>query len=183
MRLFAAYRARRAARAEYWALEARLGNAHRRLATTVDATGRARLLWTLSQVQLDQANVHDAAFGPDLFEPECEEEFALDAVGLYERDAAGSMAQSMRWSATLYRLLAGVEEAVVYTRLGRRERMSAVLGQASDEVLDRMATTPDLGARMTLLDDLYEAVVDKVGGQAAETIACLPYPKRTEAVR
>lgn len=161
MRLFAKTRARRAAVAKYWALDRKLEWLHSELGKTEAAVDRAHLLWNLSRVQLDQADVHDAAFGPDLL----------------KRDAAGTMAQSLHWSAMLYRLLAGVDDAAAYAHLGRRERLSAILGEESDGILDRMAATPDLGDRMALLDDLYEAVVGKVGGQAAELVACLPYPE------
>lgn len=168
MRLFAKTRARNLARATYWEFDTRLNGLHRQLGHTTDARERSVLLFRLARTQLGQAEVHDAAFGIDV---------------LNEDDAASTMAQSMRWSACLYRLLGDVEKAVGYPGHGRRERMSAILGETSDGVLDRMAETPDLADRRALLGALYEAVIGKVGGQAAETVACLPYPRRAETAR
>jgi hypothetical protein len=182
VRLVAKTRARRAARATYWALDRDAHRLHRQIADAADPAIRAILLAKIAAVELRMADLHDDVFGPDLFEPDNVEDEALDALGLYVRDPAGSLAQSMRLSAMMYRLLGDVEQAVAYPHMGRRQPSSALVGVAADVILDRMAVTPDLGDRMAFLDDLYESVVDKVGGQAAETIACLPYPK-TEKVR
>ena len=48
-----------------------------------------------------------------------------------------------------------------------RLRDGTALGHAAGDVLDRMAGTPDLPARMRLLEDLYDVVVPVVGGLTA----------------
>lgn len=160
MKLFRELRVRRAAGREYWALERRLGATHRALGRESNPAARWSLLYRMAGNQIDQARVHDAAFGRDVL----------------PGDAAGDMAQSMRWAATLYQLLADVEQAVAYPHLGRRVRMAAVLGEESDRILDDMAALPVLADRMALLGELWEAVHVRVGGQAAEVVWCLPWP-------
>lgn len=50
------------------------------------------------------------------------------------------------------------------------------VGAEAVAVIALMAATPALDDRMRLLERLYEAAHPVVGGQAAETIACLPAP-------
>jgi len=157
VRLFAAYRARRDARAEYWRLDGRLGRLHRQLGDAAEPEVRADLLTDLWQVQAAQARVHDAAWGVDKL----------------RKDAAGDMARSQHLSALLYGLLGDIESAVANPGRGRKW---GELGGPASVPLDRMAATPDLGERMALLPDLYDAVVDQVGVQSAEVVRCLPYP-------
>lgn len=154
------------ARREYVDIDRQLDAIYDELAETDRAATRAVLLAKCGKLTLAQADVYTAGWGDDPL------------------DDGMDMAQSLRWSAMLYRHLADVEQAVAYQDLGRRQYASAVLGVEADDLLSRMAATPDLDARMALLDGLYEAVLGKVGGQAAEmAIACLPYPKTTEVAR
>lgn len=153
------------ARREYVDIDRQLDTIYDELATTDRAGVRAVLLAKCGKLTLAQANVYTAGWGDDPL------------------DDGTDPAQSLRWSAKLYQHLADVEQAVAYPDGGRRQYASAVLGVEADDLLSQMAATPDLAARMALLDGLYEAVLGKVGGQAAETIAGLPYPKRAESVR
>lgn len=154
------------ARREYVDIDRQLDDIYDELAETERAATRAVLLGRCDKLTQAQADIYAAGWGDDPL------------------DGGMDMAESLLWSATLYRHLADVEQAVAYPDHGRRQYASAVLGVEADNLLSRMAATPDLAARMALLDYLYEAVLGKVGGQAAEmAIACLPYPKTTELAR
>ncbi len=153
---------RHAARKIYWSLDTELGRLHRVLGRQADPADRAATLNQLAVVQYEQARVHDAAWGVDRFPADC-------------RDVAGDMAQSMRYSARLYRLLGYVETAVAYG-LGGRPCPDRPVDVAAAGVMERMAAMSDLGARMALLEELGWAVLPVVGGQAAETVFCLPWP-------
>ncbi len=146
------------ATAAYWAADDAARTAHGHLAHETNPHRRGRLLRSLAEHQIDQARLHFGAFGPDPLE---------DEDG---RDLADSMAHS----AHLYQLLREVEFAVADGR--PRLRDGTALGHAAGDVLDRMAGMPDLPARMRLLEDLYDVVLPLVGGQAAETVACIPAP-------
>jgi len=172
MGLFTARRERQAADSEseaaereYWALDDQLRELHGRLAVEAGSEQRFRILLRMSDAEQAQARLHDQAFG---------------AERLPHNGVRMDAAQSMLWSACLYRLLADVEKAVTYPRLGRRDT-TIDLERCAGAVLDRMATTPDLAERMALLPELAEAVAPKVGNDAAETVYRVPWPGRVEA--
>jgi hypothetical protein len=143
------------AEAAYWAAEAAAGETHLQLAGTVDPRQRAKLLECLAELTAAMARRHAAAFGPD----------PVNGI---------DMADSLAYSADLYRLLRRVEHAV---SVGRgRYADGSDLDRAAASVLDEMTATPDLVDRMRLLKRLYEVVLPLVGGQAAETVACVPAP-------
>jgi hypothetical protein len=151
-------RAAAAARDTYLEIQRLIDKTTTALAVADDPRHRAPLLFKLAHFTLQQADVYNRAWGA-------------------ETDPDGTDAeQSLRWTACLYRLLADVEQAIAFPGHGRRVLMSAVLGQVSDEVLERMATTVLLGDRMALLRELRAAVRHVVGEQAASSILLLPYP-------
>jgi hypothetical protein len=144
---------------DYFALDDQLRDLYDVLVKTTDPAERARLLYKLFQVQQHQAKIHTAVFGPDPIEDE----------------GGRDLAESLGYSAILYGLLADVEKAVAYPRLGRRNTTTPLEPHAG-AILDQMAQTPDLGARMRLLKSLDEAVDQVIGPQAAETLWHLPAP-------
>lgn len=149
--------AQSAAERAYWAADDAAHEAHASLGRAVDPLQRARLLRALAGYELDMAHQFHAAFGVDLAPGE-----------------SGHMATSLGRSAHLLMLLHHVEYAVSIQR-GRYADGSR-LDHAAEMVLDEMAATPDLVDRMRLLERLYDVVLPLVGGQAAETVACLPTP-------
>lgn len=150
----------RVARLEYFAADDRAGGWADKLAHTDNADDRMRLLYKLAREEYGMARLHVKGWGDEWYD-----------------DEGMSAHQSMLWSACLLRLLADVEKAVAYPKLGRRETTTD-LERAAGDVLDRMAATPGLVERMALLPALYGVVVGKVGGQAAETVATVRYPGR-----
>lgn len=154
---------RRTARAAYWAADAEIRRPLDGLAVASEAAERARLLERCAQLEQQMADTYTAAYGPDPIEWE----------------DGRDLAESMRHSAQLYRLLAAVEEHVGWgVELPRAEVVyqAPTLGAIAWPVLERIAAEPVLAARTVLLEELYEAVEPVVGGQAAEAIACLPSP-------
>ena len=149
--------AQSAAEAAYWAADTAAREAHAELGRTVDPQRRARHLRTLADRELDMAQQFHAAFGPD----------AIPGEG---RD----MTISLGHSAHLLFLLHCIEYAISINR--GRYADGSDLDHAAEMVLDEMAATPDLMDRMRLLERLYDVVEPLVGGQAAETVACLPAP-------
>jgi len=147
------------AESTYWDADERLRSAHTALAGAADPGERARLLTELADAQDEQARVHHDAFGPD----------PLDDEG--GRD----LAESLAYSALLYRLLADVEAAVAEPVRGRRVADS-VLEPHAGTALEHMAATPDLRERTELLEDVALAVAEVAGAQAVETLWCLPSP-------
>jgi hypothetical protein len=142
----------------YWAARDAANIAQNRLEKESDPHRRALLLADLAEAEIGQARLHFATFGPDPLD---------DEDG---RDLADSLA----YSAHLYRLLRQVEAAVASGR--PRLQDGTNLDHAASDVLDRMAATPDLQARMRLLEELCDVVLPIVGGQAAEVLPCLPAP-------
>ncbi|MEU7802720.1 hypothetical protein AB0B10_26010 [Micromonospora arborensis] len=110
------------------------------------------------------ASLRREAFGPE----------PLDERG------AVDMAESLALSALLVLLVADAENAV--TSATARSLTSTELEAHAGPVLERMAGTRDPEERGELLDDLYDAVVDVVGEQAADSIAGLPAPGHWESV-
>jgi hypothetical protein len=155
------------ARRRYFALDARCETWHDALGKTGldQPERRSELLEKLADDTLVMSELHTPAFGPDPIEWE------------NGRD----LADSWHNSSTLYWLLSLVENCVADPaapppRWGTNSTIPG-LAAAAGPILDRMIAEPH--NRIALLDDLYDAVHDIVGGQAAETIACLPAPGRT----
>jgi hypothetical protein len=148
--------AQSSAETAYWAAEDAARDACAELADTVDPHRRAKLLRSLSESTIRMAREFHAAFGVDI----CDDGRPMPTVLGYE--------------AHLYLLLHHVEYAISISR-GRFADGSS-LDHAAAVVFDEMVVTPDLVDRMRLLEQLYEAVLPHVGGQAAETVACLPAP-------
>lgn len=142
----------------YWDVDAASDATHNQLASETDPHRRGRLLRLLGECEIDMSRRYFWAFGADPID----DEDGLD------------MADSLAARAHLYHLLMEVELAVADTR--PRWSDGTGLGHEAGDVLDRMAATPDLPARMRLLEDLYAVVEPIVGGQAAELVACLPAP-------
>lgn len=159
IRTILATRSERAdARVAYFAADHSAGRLLAELARTGDADIRAQLLRHLSDREKTMADAYFAAFGPDLI-----------------RDEQRDMVDSMRLSALLLRLLADVESAVAYRRT--RRLTDTVLESVAGDVLDIMARRPHAGHRVALArTGLYAAVVDVVGGHAAETLTALRAP-------
>lgn len=98
-----------------------------------------------------------------------------------EDEDGRDMAETLHHVATLYELLAAVEESLTFgscvvpavdnADLPEAER---TLVAAAHGPLCEMAATPDLDARLRLLEKLYDAVEPVIGGQAGEALWCLP---------
>jgi len=149
----------RAARDLYFDLDDEIGIEVDTLRIETDASVRYRCAFRISELTREQVRRHDAGWDSE----------ELDEDGKTHRE-------TLLHRAWLAGLLADVEKAVAYPRLGRRNLIASI-NQRADEVLSAMAAEPDLCRRMAHLDDLYEAVVDQVGGQAAEMAARWPWPK------
>jgi len=152
--LFTRFRARRRARADYFAADKRIAGYYTGLAGDHDPDGRFQLLTRCATAAAQQRRLHTAA-GFDRRDPE--------------------QAQVHAWESVLYRLLADVEYAVAYPGHGRRYTTTS-LERVAGDVLGRMAAEPDLATRVAMYGALYAAVLPVVGGQAAEALACLPSP-------
>lgn len=152
----------RDAQAHYFAAQDRAASRVEKLEQVDKPDERMMLLYHLGRDEHDMATHHIKGWGHEWYD-----------------DDGMSAHQSMLWSACLLRLLADVEKAVAYPQYGRRETTTD-LERAAGEVLDKMAATPDLVERMAYLPTLYAVVLDKVGGQAAETVATVRYPGRPD---
>lgn len=128
---------------------------HALLRNATQADDRARVLYGLSAVEDALAILHQRTYGPDPLPDEPVRDLA-DALAL---------------SAYLLGRIADAEQAIANRRplaAGRHQ----VLDIAVNPILDRMITAGHMDEQ--LRDQLYNAVEPLVGGQAAETIACLP---------
>lgn len=146
--------ARNATLADY---NCRIGRVWDRLAESTDGHDRAKLLMDAASLEREISEAYRAGGSEPL----------PDEPG---RDMAGSAAMT----AQLLDALADVE-FVAAGSLTRRHATGTAFEAAGGAVLDRMAATTDLTARAELLEELYDAVVDVVGDQAAEVLYGLPY--------
>lgn len=153
-----------AARQVYFDAQKRAYRLQGELTRPHSGVARAVLIGQLADVQRQMADVYPAAFGPDPIPDE----------------GGRDMAESERLAGVLLALVADAEYAAVSG--GQRMITYSELERHAGPVLDRIAATGDPEERGRMLDDLYDAVVDVVGGQAAETIACLPAPGRNVPV-
>lgn len=153
-----------AARSAYFDLAESMGPPDRVLATSADPRTRAGALEVRANTMRRMAELYPVAFGPD---PNPDED---------GRDLAESHALAAHLLYLLWELERPCDRKEPdWAQLG--EERFAAASAAAAPVLTRMYDEPH--RLCELLDDLYEAVVDVVGGQAAETIACLGYPERT----
>ena len=143
---------------DYFALDRRMGRIYDQLAETTNDHVRATLLIDAYETEQVMADMHREVFGPDPIEWEG------------GRDLADSIASS----ALLLKLLADVE-LVAGGGLTRRFTTDTWLEPYAGRILDMMAANPSVLGRAAWLEDLYEAVVPFVGGQAAEVLACIPF--------
>lgn len=149
---------RRDTRNAFFACEDKMANLLDELDITVtdDPCERAKLLRQLADFQIDNARRFHAAFP------------RVRMLG-EDRDIVGDLVSESK----LYRALGDVEHVVAcHGRVGRNWRFHE-WGERADAILDEMCATEDLQARLALLDDLYDAVVPAVGGQAAEALVPL----------
>lgn len=144
---------------EYFAVEKPASKLQRRLSRTWLPAERADACQQLADIERRLADMHPIAFGPDPIPDE----------------GGRDLAEAHLSSARLLRLVAEAELARASAR-PRRWTGPAELETAGAPALNRIADPGD-SDRRGALDELYDAVVDEVGGQAAETIACLGVPR------
>ncbi|MEU3455665.1 hypothetical protein ABZ671_18990 [Micromonospora sp. NPDC006766] len=154
----------KAARKAYFDLDRHAYRIRVELTRPMSGITRAGFIGQLASLEAQQARLHLDAFGPD------------PIPGEDGRD----MAESLRLSALLLDLIADTEYAVAVS--GPRVLTTTELEPHAGPILNRMLNIPNPVKRGQLLDELYDAVVDVVGGQAAETIACLPAPGHEQLV-
>ncbi|MEU7802714.1 hypothetical protein AB0B10_25980 [Micromonospora arborensis] len=150
--------ARTDARDRYFEAAKLAGRIQVKLSRPMLSGDRPAWLGRLAQHLQTMSEVHREAFGPQPI-PE---------------EGGRDLADSHALSALLVQLIADAEYAATW-RTPRRVTITE-LEQHAGSVLDRMAATRSPAQRGQLLDELYEAVVDVVGGQAAEQVHCLPAP-------
>ncbi|MEU7802715.1 hypothetical protein AB0B10_25985 [Micromonospora arborensis] len=153
-----------AAREAYFNADRHAQRVRAELTRPMSGIARAGLIGQRASLEEQMARHYPAAFSPDTIP--CED----------DRD----MAESRQLAAVLLHLVADAEYAASVG--GPRLLTSSELEPYAGPVLDRMASTRDPEERGQLLTDLYDAVVDVVGGQAAEAIACLPAPGHEQLV-
>ncbi len=141
-------------RRDFRATNNRAGLLHDLLVVKTDPIVRADLLRHLAAHHRTLARLHRIAF-PD---------------NPCDRDGAAAHEAT----ADLLRMLCDVEFAAAMG--AGLNAPTTPLGMQVWMVLRAMAATPDLTARMRLLEQLYTTVYPTVGASAAETIACLPAP-------
>jgi hypothetical protein len=146
------------ARDDYFAYSKQAYRLFCQLEKATDPHPRAELLYELADVELGMAELHMDAFGPDPIPDE----------------GGRDLADSDALSALLIRLYADVEDAAAHGK--PRALTDTRLEPHAGPILDCMAAEPDAERRGALLEPLFWAVVDVVGGQAAETIARMPAP-------
>ncbi len=160
-RLASKRRARFGAREKYWESDREVGHVYQLLAKETAGLDRDRLLRFAACHTIDMSRNHFAGFGP----------------APIAHEGGRDLTVSLAHRSHLYRLLAQVEYAAATRR--RRWQDGTSLDHAAEAVLNRMAKEEDLPARMRLLEELYNVVEPIVGGQAAESLACLPSPGMT----
>jgi hypothetical protein len=164
-------RTARQARRVYFAGDQRMGRAWEQLASQTDPERRAGILADLALDAQLGGELYLAAFGPDPIPGEGGRDMA---------QAAASEALLLTW-------LSITEIASHRDQDGLDERIAAnnhpPPWPATRPHLDRLCQTTDPAARARLVDDLYAAVVDHIGGQAAETLTAVARAYRDLAAR
>jgi hypothetical protein len=142
-----------------------------RLHITADPAERAALIEALATIDEALAGQHTAVWGPDPI----------------EHEGGRDMAVSLASSAELLRHLAATERAIADEQTN---------GQIWDDVYSRfdlsttvnelmlwteLSTTSDRATRAVLIDQIWEYAAERVGGQAAEALACMAIAEREVA--
>jgi hypothetical protein len=141
---------------DYFDLDRAGGRIHDRLAEATDGHERVKLLFAAADVEQQMAAMHAEVFGPDPME-----------------DDGRDLAEALASSALLLRLVADAEQVAVGQTSSRFDTDSWLEPYAGP-VLDRMAVAATVQQRASLLENLADAVYPHVGGQAVETLHCLP---------
>lgn len=150
-----AYLTRRRARRTHNRAASAATDIHTQLHTTPDPATRAFLLDNLAALEHCMANTRTIAFGP---EPPL--------------DDGREMADSIRDSAELMRMVAATERGAAAEMPGCDPREFGDLDGAELELWGRLARTRDHAARADLMDAIWPFAAERVGGQAAEWLAC-----------
>jgi hypothetical protein len=152
-----------AARDRYFDLEREYRRPQWVLAVSSLPGDRADALRLMFELQQEQADLHRTAFGPDPIPWE-------DGRDLADSHALSAHLLYLAWQAEVA-LVDHVETD--WARLGKVE--FAAVSAAAAPVLARLYRDRPVD-RLARYEDLWQAVVDLVGGQAAEVVACLPAP-------
>lgn len=142
----------------YWDIGADASRITAQLYTAADPADRAYLLDQLADYEQQLADLHPAAFGADPNEDE----------------GGRDVAESLGSSATLLRALAATEDGNV----GRLNQMLGTINLVESILWRRLASTRDHGERADLIGQIVEHAAMRVGGQAAESLACLANTER-----
>jgi hypothetical protein len=158
---------RSADQAGYYALDKRAGKLSARLAREDDPATRAALLDELAVCEQDMADLHMEAFGPD-------------PIG---HEGGRDLSESLASSARLIRLLAGAEHELAGTPALTKffEDFADDWTVTQAAITEKLCDERDRDKRADLIDQLYDAVVDEVGGQAAEVLVSLALCEREAA--
>lgn len=150
------FRARRRARREYFAAQNLAASFSADLYTTTDPGRRTELLDRFADMEQAMARVHRDAFGPAPMEDE----------------GGRDLAESLALSADLTQMLADTERALDEGLPNRRvfEREGSTTAEVDSWML--LCQTRDRSDRAALIDLLYGQCRRRVGGQAAESLAC-----------
>jgi hypothetical protein len=154
---------RQRARRTYFKTSATAGDINAALYTTYDPAARADMLDQVAAMEDRMAAIHATAWGPD---PNPDEN---------GRDVAESTASS----AVLLRMLAATERTAVDPTEGFRCVFWSLGADGFEQDLwVKLANTRDRGMRAHLIDQLADYATDRVGGQAAEALACQMHAER-----
>lgn len=153
---------------EYFALSNYAGKCLRRLGRETDLVARAELLHELAVAEQSMADLHMEAFGPDPIEWE----------------GGRDLSESLRLSAGLLWLAACSADVLAgLCDEGTPADDPDGFIAAHADIASQLGVEHDPEARAALFDQLWDAVVDRVGGQAAESLASLARVERRLAAR
>jgi hypothetical protein len=146
----------------YFQISDDAGDIRDQLYTATDPGDRAYLLNQLADHEQQLADLHPAAFGADPNEDE----------------GGRDLAESLASSATLIRALAATEDGNV----GRLNRLLGTIDITESILWRRLASTRNRNERADLIGQVAEHAAMRVGGQAAEPLACLAHTERELAL-
>jgi hypothetical protein len=149
---------RRRAERLYFQIDGDAAAINRELYTTADPADRTYLLDQLADYEQQLADLHPTAFGADPNEDE----------------GGRDLAESLGSSATLLRALAATEDGNV----GRLNHLLGKVDLVESILWRRLASTRNHGERADLIAQVAEHAARRVGGQAAESLACLANTER-----
>lgn len=128
-----------------------------RLYTIADPAGRALALEALAAIEAKLAGLHSAAFGPDPI----------------EHENGRDMAESLTASTELLDMLAATERVLAgYCTEMEFEAWLIGIPAAEAKLWWVLAAEADRAARADLIEQLADLAAERVGGQAAEELAC-----------